>query len=285
MPWKETDPVKERLRFITDWESGLYSMAELCELYGISRAAGYKWRCRFEEEGIDGLCERSRAPWRSPQRTPTWIEAGLLEARHSHPSWGPKKLLRLLARRHGRARWPAASTAGEILRRHGLVRGRRRRRPLEHPGRPQPPLAAPNELWTADFKGQFRLLDGALCYPLTVADQASRYVLACRALPSTRHEGVQPVFRDLFARYGLPRAIRTDNGVPFATTGLQRLSRLAVWWLELGIHPELIQPSHPEQNGRHERIHRTLEAAIGPAPSLRRQQRAFDAWRQEFNEE
>jgi transposase InsO family protein len=183
--------------------------------------------------------------------------------------------------------WPAASTAGDILRRHGLVRPRRRRRPIDHPGKPTTSAQASNELWTADFKGEFRVGDGTYCYPLTVADSWSRYLLGCRALPSTAHDGVQPVFERLFRDFGLPAAIRTDNGSPFASTALGRLSRLSVWWLKLGIRPELIEPASPQQNGSHERMHKTLkdETTRPPERTLRVQQRRFEFFRWEYNEQ
>ncbi|MGH8920903.1 MAG: integrase core domain-containing protein, partial [Actinomycetes bacterium] len=207
-----------------------------------------------------------------------------------HPSWGPRKLLKVLRRRDRRegrpVAWPARSTVADLLRRHGLITPRRRRRFPGHPGRPLTPMTAPNRIWTADFKGQFRTGDGSYCYPLTVQDGFSRYLLGCRGLTGTTGAESRPVFERLFREYGLPEILRTDNGVPFATEALRRLSQLSVWWIRLGIYPELIQPAHPEQNGRHEYMHRTLKAATArpPAATPRQQQRRFDAFRCEYNE-
>lgn len=208
-------------------------------------------------------------------------------ARQAHPSWGPGKLLDWLAPRHPRLRWPAVSTAGDLLARRGLVTKRRRRRQHRHPGVVPPHTTAPNDLWTADFKGHFRTRDRLYCYPLTVADQHTRFLLACHGLLSTKGHGVRPIFERLFREYGLPRAIRTDNGVPFATTGIHGLSQLNVWWLRLGIQHQRIRPACPQQNGAHERMHKTLkaEAIRPPRSSLHTQQRAFNAFRGVYNQE
>jgi transposase InsO family protein len=277
--------MKERMRFIADWERGLYSMTELCQRYGVSRKTGYKWIDRVEVEGVDGLRERSRAPHHIPHRMAPAVERAIVEARRQHPSWGPRKLLAWLARRRADLELPAPSTAGDLLRRHGLVKPRRRRTAWKHPGAPCLQTKAPNDLWTADFKGQFRTRDGLYCYPLTIADQHSRYLLACDALDSTKGAGVRPVFLRLFREVGLPRAIRTDNGVPFATRGIHGLSQLNVWWIRLGIAHQRIEPSHPEQNGAHERMHRTLKAetARPPAATRRGQQRRFHRFLEEYN--
>ncbi len=285
MPWSETSPMDQRTQFIADYCRQLFSLAELCERFDISRKTGYKWIERYEAEGPGALHDRSRRPHRCPFETPPEIVRALLEARRHHPTWGAKKLLAILERRDSRHPWPARSTTCDILKRHGLVAARRRRRRLGHPGRPQTPMTAPNEIWTADFKGQFRTGSGATCFPLTVADGFSRYLLGCQGLPAPTHAATHPVFRRLFQAYGLPQIIRTDNGVPFATSALGRLSRLSVWWIRLGIAPELIEPAHPEQNGRHERMHRTLkrETAWPPAATLAAQQRRFTRFRDEFN--
>jgi len=253
MPWTETAPMKERMRFVTDVERGLYSMMELCERYGVSRKTGYKWLARYEEEGADGLRERSRAPHHCPHRIAPAIADAICGARRQHPSWGPEKILQWLGRKAPEWKLPAISTAGDLLARRGLVKKRRRRRAYTHPGVVPPTTAQPNDLGTADFKGHFRTRDGVCCYPLTVADQHSRYLLACQGLRSTQGVGVRPVFDRLFHEYGLPRAIRTDNGVPFATTGIHGLSQLNVWWMSLGMQHQRILPGHPQQNGAHER--------------------------------
>lgn len=286
MPWQETSPVDQRDRFITEYLRGLFSMTELCARYGISRKAGYKWRGRYHEGGRAALRDRSRAPHHCPHRMPAATAELLCQARARHPDWGPEKLLQWLAPRHPGMDWPAVSTVGELLTRRGLVRPRRRRRRrCPHPGTVAPSALAPNALWTADFKGQFRTGDGCSCYPLTIADQHSRYLLRCQGLPTPAGADVRAVFRDAFRRYGLPRAIRTDNGVPFASPGLRGLSQLNVWWLRLGIQHQRIQPARPEQNGVHERMHRTLKAAVcrPPRGSLAAQQRAFNRFRVEFN--
>jgi putative transposase len=250
MPWAETEPMKERMRFVTDWERGHYTVSELCVRYGISRKTGYKWLDRYEAEGVAGLGERSRAPRHCPHRIEPRVARALVEARRQHPSWGPRKLLAWLVQRHPGLELPAASTAGDLLKRRGLIKRRRRRHPWKHPGAPGLVTEQANDVWTADFKGQFRTGDGEYCYPLTIADQHSRYLLACEALDSIKGRGVRPVFR-------------------------------------LGIQHQRIEPSHPEQNGAHERMHRTLKAetARPPAQTHRGQQRRFNQWRREYNHE
>jgi putative transposase len=285
VPWRETSPMNERLRFIADYQRELFSVSELCDRYRVSRKTGYKWIERYEAEGPRGLHDVSRRPHSCPHATSPAVVKALLEARHHHPHWGAKKLLAILAGRHPHSPWPARSTACDILRRHGLIEKPRRRPRVGHPGRPLTLMTAPNVIWTADFKGQFRTRDGCYCYPLTVVDGFSRFLLGCQALHGPTHEASQPVFRRLFQEYGLPQILRTDNGVPFATSALGRLSRLSVWWIRLGIYPELIEPAHPEQNGRHERMHRTLkrETTRPPSGSLPAQQRRFAVFREEYN--
>ena len=276
----------ERLQFVTDAQSDRFTMAELCARYGVSRRIGYKWVHRYAEEGRRGLADRSRAPHHSPQAIAPDVAELLCGLRAAHPHWGARKLLRILATRHPDvAHWPAASTAADLLARRGLVHRRRRRRPTVHPGVVAPTTEAPNDLWTADFKGQFRTADGRYCYPLTIADQHTRFLVACQGLLSTQTVTARPVFERAFQEYGLPRAIRTDNGVPFATQALHGLSYLNVWWMRLGIQHQRIQPGCPQQNGAHERMHRTLKRqAIRPVQrSCARQQPQFDAFRTEFN--
>lgn len=287
MPWRETEPMTERLKLIEESLSGLYTTSELCERFGVSRKTGYKWRARFLAEGAAGLKDRSHAPRSCPHKLEERIAAAIIAARKKHPRWGPRKLLDWLRWRQPDLELPAPSTAGELLRREGLSQRERRRRRWRHPGPPRRELFSPNDLWTADFKGQFRTRDGMYCYPLTIADQASRYLLRCQALTSTRTAETKPVMERLFREIGLPSAIRTDNGVPFASTGIHGLCALNVWWIRLGIAHQRIQPSHPEQNGVHERMHRTLKAETTrpPAANRRAQQRAFDRFRVEFNEE
>jgi transposase InsO family protein len=276
-----------RREFVEDVERGLYAMTELCARYQISRKTGYKWLARYRAAGLAGLADQRRAPAQCPHATPPAIAAAVLAARQAHPTWGPRKLVAYLARRQPRVAWPAPSTVGALLRAHGLVRPRRRRRPLGHPGRPTTPMAAPNAVWTADFKGHFATGDGRRCHPLTVVDGYSRYLLACQALAAPSHALSRPVFERLFREQGLPERLRSDNGAPFATCARCRLSQLSVWWLRLGITPELIEPAHPEQNGRHERLHRTLKAETTrpPAGSRAAQQRRFTRFRTEYNTE
>ena len=285
MPWKNTTPVKERIRFLRDYQRGLFNFTELCQLYGVSRKTGYKWLDRFAQEGLQGLVDLPRSPKSCPHSTPLAIADTLLDLRRKHPSWGPRKLISYLEARQPDLPWPAPSTVGEILKRHGLSRPRRRRRRLGHPGRPTTPMLQPNGIWTADFKGHFKTRDGIYCYPLTILDGYSRFLRACDALTSTRHDLAQPVFERLFRQFGLPRVIRTDNGVPFATQAIHRISRLHLWWIKLDITPELIELGQPQQNGRHERFHRTLKADTTRPPSanLRSQQTRFDRFRSEYN--
>lgn len=250
---------------------------------------GYKWLHRAEQSGLDFLQELWRRPHSCPHATPTDLIGRLLTARRHHPTREPRKLLALLRRQDRRGdqaqAWPARSTVAELLRRNGLTPPRRRRVKRSYPGQPLTPMTAPNVIWTADYKGQFRVGDGRYCFPLTVQDGFSRYLLSCRGLTGTTTEECRPVFVRLFQEYGLPEILRTDNGVPFATSALGRLSQLSVWWIRLGIYPELIEPAHPEQNGRHERMHRTLKRATArpPAPTLRSQQQRFDVFRDEYN--
>ena len=261
MPWLETAPVEERNAFITDHHLGLYAMNELCARYGVSRKTGYKWLARYDVGGRAALADRSRAPHHCPQRIPADVAERICAARRSHPSWGPGMLLQWLARHDPSIVWPASSTAGDLLARRGLVKKRRRRRPHFHPGVVAPVTHAPNDLWTADFKGHFRTRDGVYCYPLTIADLHTRYLLTCQGLLSTKGVGVRASFERAFRCYGLPRAIRTDNGVPFATTGIHGLSQLNVWWMRLGIQHQRSRPATPQDNAAHERMHKTLRPA------------------------
>ena len=287
MPWSETTPMDQKTQFIADYLRDRLSMSELCGMYGISRKTGYKIIDRYLRQGPSGLEARSRKPHCSPNQTPEEVVRALLEARQRHPTWGAKKLLPLIHKRHPAWELPGRSTVCEILLRNGLVAKKPKRRKIGHPGKPGTQILGANDLWCADFKGQFKTGDGLYCYPLTVTDGYSRYLLGCQGLFSTAVATAKPVFTRLFKEYGLPRRIRTDNGVPFATQTLARLSSLSAWWIRLGILPELIEPGKPQQNGRHERMHRTLKAETTrpPARSNRAQQHKFDRFREEFNEE
>ncbi|MGE4067451.1 MAG: IS481 family transposase [Vicinamibacterales bacterium] len=277
----------QRVRFIADYQRGVFDVADLARRFGISRKTAYKWIDRYAADGPAGLVDRSRRPVRCPHQTPAPVMEALLALRRHHPTWGAKKLLKVLSQRQPRWILPARSTVCDQLRRAGLITTSRRRRLPGHPGRPLTPMTAPNRIWTADFKGHFKTRNGVYCYPLTIVDGYSRYLLACQGLLTTAVDVARPIFLRLFHEYGLPDLIRTDNGVPFATTALGRLSTLSVWWIRLGILPELIEPASPQQNGRHERMHRTLkaEATRPPSANLQAQQVRFNRFRHEYNED
>jgi transposase InsO family protein len=279
----------ERHQFIAQYDSGLYSLSELAARFGISRKTAYKWLARYQEHGREGLLEHSRAPHSCPHRTPEHIVDAIRAARELHPSWGPRKLRPWLERHHPElaSQLPAPSTIGDILQREGLLTPKPHRRRWPHPNPACPPPQSPNAVWSADFKGQFCTADGQACYPLTIEDGYSRFLFACQALPSVARVGVQPIFERVFEQYGLPDAIRTDNGPPFASTAICGLTRLNVWWLKLGIRHQRIEPGHPQQNGRHERMHRTLRAATlrPPADDHAAQQGRFDHFLNEYNTE
>jgi putative transposase len=287
MPWSETTTMDAKVAFILDWKSQKYQIKELCVRYRVSRPTAYKWIERYMHEGPDGLWERSHAPRNAANKTNAEVEQAIVQQRLRHPSWGPKKLIWTLQRWQPELALPCRSTVAEILKRNELVLAKRRPRPVGHPGRPSTAVTKPNDSWSIDFKGQFRTGDGQYLYPLTVTDNHSRYLLACQGLPGTLLEPTQAVLIRVFKEYGLPQRIRSDNGVPFAAYTLGRLSRLSVWLLKLGVLPELIEPGKPQQNGRHERMHRTLkdETLKPPAANARAQQGKFNRWRAEFNEE
>ncbi len=232
----------QRTQFIADYLRELLSVTELCDLYGVSRKTAYKWIDRYLRQGPAGIEERSRRPHSSPNQTPEEIVSAILQARQRHPSWGGKKLLTLLHEGHPQWELPGRSTVCDILSRHGMVPKKRNRRRIGHPGKPSSLILAPNDLWCADYKGQFKTGDGLYCYPLTATDGFSRFLLGCQGLNSTAVAEAKPVFTQLFREYGLPKRIRTDNGMPFATNTLARLSTLSAWWVRLGILTELIEP-------------------------------------------
>ncbi len=274
MPWNETCPMDERKKFIRGYLHSDTPVTQLCARAGISCRVGYKWIHRFEQEGLNGLKERSRARHTQARRTPPDKVEQIIEARLRY-RWGPRKLRQRLMERWPDEHWPAASTIGTILKREGLVKPRPKRRPQAMPTpRPLIEPQAPNELWTIDFKGQFRLGNRRYCYPLTLVDDFSRFVLRCDGVYQASRQQVQPSLVHAFRHYGLPHYIRSDNGPPFATTGIAGLSRLGVWWTRLGIRQERIRPGHPQENARHERMHRSLkqEAIYVTQANLRQQQ-------------
>jgi transposase InsO family protein len=287
MPWKASSVMEERLRFVARLLDG-EAMTEVCREFGISRKTGYKIFDRYKEHGLEALSDRSRRPIRYANQLPQQVETLIVRLKSEKPHWGARKIRELLVRRlDGDIKVPAKSTIHAVLDRHGLVRrsGGPRHRAR---GTPLSQGTLPNGLWCADFKGEFKLGNGRYCYPLTVTDHASRFLLLCEALDSTREDPAITAFERLFRERGLPLAIRSDNGVPFASpNALFNLSKLSVWWLRLGIAIERIKPGHPQQNGRHERMHLTLkrEATRPPGFNSLQQQHRFDGFLHEFNEE
>lgn len=286
MSWKEVSLVDERVRFITEVNGSTESFSALCRSFGISRKTGYKWCERYEELGPAGLEARKPVALTCPHKTADELVEALVELRKQHPSWGPKKLKARLEAL-GKSDVPAASTIGDLLKRHGLVLPRRRR--VYPPVMKPVPLAEatfPNDTWCVDFKGHFALGDKTRCHPLTLTDQVVRYLLKCESVDQPDDKHVRPHFERAFHEFGMPLRIRSDNGPPFATTGIGGLSALSVWWIKLGIAPERIEPGKPEQNGRHERMHRTLkdEVTNKPEADRRTQQLAFDRFRHEYND-
>jgi putative transposase len=288
MPWKDLKPMDERVLFVADYLRELYSFTELCARYGVSRKTGYKLVERYRLEGVEGLEERSRRPLSQPTQVPYAIQQSIIKLHGSRRNeLGSKKIQARLRERYPDQPVPSRTTIYNVLKRAGLIPPRRYRRRVALSKGVVDGIKIPNGLWSADFKGQFLTGDGRWCYPLTVMDHASRYLLGCRSLLGTRGEPTRRVFERLFRRYGLPDRVRTDNGVPFASVGTAGLSRLSIWWIRLGIVPERIKPGRPQQNGRHERMHRTLKRATAqpPAANLRAQQRRFDAFCRHYNTE
>jgi transposase InsO family protein len=274
----------EKLRFVFEYERDEETMGELCARFGICRDTGYVWLRRYRQYGVKGLAELNRAARRHPNQTCAEVETAVLALRQAHMRWGPRKLKRILERDQPGQQWPATSTVGEIVRRAGLVIGRRKRRRTEPYTQPLAHANESNRVWCADFKGWFRAGDGTRIDPLTISDAWSRYLLRSQAVEKTDTERVRAIFEAAFREHGLPEAIRTDNGAPFASSAIGGLSRLAVWWIKLGIVPERIQAGHPEQNGRHERMHRSLKLEVRRAEDWRAQQRELDRFREEFNQ-
>src|ERR1043166_8531976 len=287
MPWKESNTLEQRNAFITEWLKGEHSVTELCRIFEISRKTAYKWLERFELAGRSGLADGSRAPHHSPQAISEEKAAVIVGERQAHPTWGARKIVQSLMRKQAEEEWPAASSIGELLKREGLIQGRQLRRktppymdPLRH-------AQAVNQVWCVDFKGWFRYGDGGRCDPFTASDAFSRDLLCCQATDKADGEHVRAVMESTFRKNGLPEAIRSDNGSPFASRAPGGLSRLSMWWIQLRIRHERIEPGCPEQNGRHERMHRTLkqETANPPKANRRLQQEAFAAFQREYNEQ
>jgi putative transposase len=287
MSWKAVSVVDQREQFAKDCLAERFSIVEACQRYGISRKTGYKWLDRYTAHGREGLEDQSRRPEHSPTQTDPKVVQAILALRERHPTWGAKKLRARLQKTRPNDAWPAESTIARLLKQAGLVEERHRRRAaVASPPRPDLVEATgPNIVWTADFKGQFRTQDGRYCYPLTIMDRFSRYLLDCHGLCRPTGAQTRTRFRALFDRYGLPAVIRTDNGTPFSSTGLAGLSQLAVWWLQLGIRVQRIRPATPSENGRHERFHRTLkrETARPPARHCRAQNERFRSFGDEYN--
>ena len=284
MPWRKCKRMDERLRFVARLLEG-EKMAALCREFGISRPTGYKVFNRYKDLGLEGLLDRTRRPYRHANRLPFQVERTIVTLRQEHPTWGAVKIREKLIRDFPMVPTPAKSTVHAVLDRHGLIEPRRRRRHKAE-GTPLSSTSSPNGLWCADFKGEFRLGNRRYCYPLTISDYSSRFLLACEGLESTQSTFAFAVFERVFKEYGLPQAIRTDNGVPFASpNALFGLSRLSVWWLRLGINLERIKPGHPQQNGRHERLHLTLkkEATRPPSYNFLQQQLRFDEFIEVYN--
>ena len=287
MPWKETRPMDERVRFIAAiQEDPRGNFTRLCERFGVSRDKGYKWLARYKEHGPSGLEDRAPVARSCPHKTDDAIADRVVAMRKALPLAGPKKLRQRMLDK-GELNVPAASTIGDILKARGLIRPRRAR--LRVPPSPNQldPCAEPNDVWCIDFKGHFTLGDGSRCDPLTLTDAATRYLFKCEAVADIGYAGVRAELDLAFREFGLPLKIRSDNGPPFASKALGGLSRLSVWWIQIGILPERIEPGKPQQNGRHERMHKTLKehTANPPHATLAEQQRAFDLFRRDYNDE
>ena len=288
MPWTETCIMEERVKFIMEVLDGTYSMAELCNYYGISRKSGYKWLGRYRQDGIGSLRDHNRAPHAHPNETSPQVKQAILAIKSRFSKWGAPKIRVRLEREYPNwSSYPAISTIGSFLSKQGLTISRKRRRKATPTESPLTNGLHANHVWCADFKGHFKTGDGGRCNPLTITDHASRYLLCCRHLDRMSYKLTKMQFECVFREFGIPQVIRTDNGTPFASRGLGGLSRLSYWWIRIGIHPERIKPGHPEQNGRHERMHKTLKnhTAKPPAKTLSKQQLRFNEFCCEYNED
>lgn len=286
MTWRNTGPQREKIKFIGEWLSGEYNFSDLCKRYGISRKTGYKLVNRYEIEQEQAFCPKSHARHHHPNIISNEIRERLIALKHRYPNWGPQKLRDWLILNEGERAWPAVSTIGDTLKKEGLVKQRKYRKKVEPYTEPFSECDESNKVWSADFKGQFKI-SSSFCYPLTISDNYSRFLLLCKGLERPTLKETKEGFIQTFIEYGLPAVIRTDNGAPFAGLGIGGLSRLSIWWLKLGILPERIDPGHPEQNGRHERMHRTLkeETTLPPKNNFIDQQQCFDEFKNEYNTE
>lgn len=285
MAWQETGKNDEKLKFISDWLKQEFKFSDLCKRYGISRPTGYYLVNRYRSECEGAFKDKPKSPHNIPHKTSFEIESELIKLKYRYPSWGPVKIKDFLIAEGIKGNWPAPSTIGEIFKKHGLVKPRKIRKRIAPHSEPLKHCLAPNDVWSADFKGHFLLSNGKYCYPLTITDNYSRYLLACDGFLSPSCDNTIKTFEKIFAQYGLPKAIRTDNGQPFCSFGFGGLTRLSIWFLKLGIMPERIDLGAPQQNGRHERMHRTLkEAAIVPKKKrLHAQNKIFSNFIEEFN--
>jgi len=278
--------MEQRIKFVMDVLDGTYSMSELCSYYNISRKSGYKWLERYQQGGVEALSDRSRAPHSHPYEISRQVKEAILAVKGRFPRWGAPKIRARLQRIHSNwSSYPAISTIGLFLHKQGLTHPRKRRRKATPTELPLTSGRYSNQVWCADFKGHFRTDDSSRCNPLTISDYSSRYLLCCRHLDRMSYKLTRMRFERVFREYGLPEVIRTDNGTPFSSRGLGGLSRLSCWWIRLGIHPERIEPGHPEQNGRHERMHKTLKdhTAKPPAKNIAGQRKRFNAFCNEYN--
>jgi len=285
MPWKETGRMEERVKFVFLAKERKMPLANLCKIFGISRETGYKWLNRFELQGFEGLEDISRKPHSNSRAANEEVIEAIIDLRHEYPLWGAKKLAVLLRERRPDLKIPAVSTLSEILERNGLVKKRRSRRRFVSNTKPDLTISGSNDVWCTDFKGHFLLGNGQRCHPLTLTDAFSRYLLCCVALPDEKMEPVQRIFEEVFRCFGLPKVILSDNGAPFASKAPGGLTRLSAWWVKLGITPIRIEPGHPEQNGGHERMHRSLKEATAypPQKCLKAQQQIFNGYKDVYN--
>jgi len=286
MPWKEIKPMDQKVQLIADWQSKYLSITDLSQKYGISRKTTYKWVKRYQQDGIDGLKDHIRAPLGCPHKTSDEIIGLIIAQKLKNHKRGPKKIFSILRTKHPDIDLPAVSTIGYWLNKNGLVTPRKRHHRVPPYSEPFVECQSPNSVWSADYKGQFYMKNKHVCYPLTISDNYSRYLLKCHGLPGPRYNETRDIFKRAFEEYGLPDAILTDNGTPFAGKCIGGLSRLSIWWIQLGIVPERIEKGCPQQNGRHERMHRTLkEEALDPvALNIKEQQKQFDLFRIEYNQ-